>query len=336
MLRVQSSRGAVFAWPRRLRGAPQGESASSAGTSKEASSVSAAPTAAAFISRRTSRLIGLEDGAIVLVSANDGVWRETKLEASQNDSSSTLTLRATATDAAAVADGHVVLTRAVRDALGVGQGDRVFVRELPIKSSSNEDAANDGQTATLLRLRPVASNMAKTTEGRSGEISDDKKEDYGTNEYDFVRRLEPAHRAVLGVTEKDDLNAVNAAAARLMIRWIKTRASFFGASDRRFGTSSATTRVVPVRTGTLVRFSLGDGFAAFFPTASFAVEARAASGRAVALFDADELFREPRPPGEAAEAEEEAFARFARVEIGPPADSSPELVGGQKNAPRLV
>lgn len=336
MLRVQSSRGAVFAWPRRLRGAPQGESASSAGTSKEASSVSAAPTAAAFISRRTSRLIGLEDGAIVLVSANDGVWRETKLEASQNDSSSTLTLRATATDAAAVADGHVVLTRAVRDALGVGQGDRVFVRELPIKSSSNEDAANDGQTATLLRLRPVASNMAKTTEGRSGEISDDKKEDDGTNEYDFVRRLEPAHRAVLGVTEKDDLNAVNAAAARLMIRWIKTQASFFGASDRRFGTSSATTRVVPVRTGTLVRFSLGDGFAAFFPTASFAVEARAAGGRAVALFDADELFREPRPPGEAAEAEEEAFARFARVEIGPPADSSPELVGGQKNAPRLV
>ena len=334
MLRVQSSRGAVFAWPRRLRGAPQGESASSAGTSKEASSVSAAPTAAAFISRRTSRLIGLEDGAIVLVSANDGVWRETELtSASENDSSATLTLRATATDAAAVADGHVVLTRAVRDALGVGQGDRVFVRELPIKSSSNEDAANDGQTATLLRLRPVASNMAKTTEGRSGEISDDKKEDDGTNEYDFVRRLEPAHRAVLGVTEKDDLNAVNAAAARLMIRWIKTQASFFGASgDKRFGTSSsASRRVVPVRTGTLVRFSIENGFAA-----SFAVEARAAGGRAVALFDADELFREPRPPGEAAEAEEEAFARFARVEIGPPADSSPELAGGQKNAPRLV
>jgi len=336
MLRVQSSRGAVFAWPRRLRGGKEGESAKIAGTSKEASSVSAAPTAAAFISRRTSRLIGLEDGAIVLVSANDGVWRETELEASQNDSSSTLALRATATDAAAVADGHVVLTRAVRDALGVGQGDRVFVRELPIKSSSNEDVANDGQTATLLRLRPVASNMAKTTEGRSGEISDDKKEDDGTNDYDFVRRLEPAHRAVLGVTEKDDLNAVNAAAARLMIRWIKTQASFFGASDRRFGTSNATTRVVPVRTGTLVRFSIENGFAAFFQTASFAVEARAAGGRAVALFDADELFREPRPPGEAAEAEEEAFARFARVEIGPPADSSPELVGGQKNAPRLV
>jgi len=338
MLRVQSSRGAVFAWPRRLRGGKEGDSASFAGTSKEASSVSAAPTAVAFISRRTSRLIGLEDGAIVLVSANDGVWRETELtSASQNDSSSTLTLRATATDAAAVADGHVVLTRAVRDALGVGQGDRVFVQELPIKSSSNEDVANDGQTATLLRLRPVASNTAKTTEGRSGEISDDKKEDDGTNEYDFVRRLEPAHRAVLGVTEKDDLNAVNAAAARLMIRWIKTQASFFGASDRRFGTSSsASRRVVPVRTGTLVRFSIENGFGAFFPTASFAVEARAAGGRAVALFDADELFREPRPPGEAAEAEEEAFARFARVEIGPPADSSPELVGGQKNAPRLV
>lgn len=338
MLRVQSSRGAVFAWPRRLRGGKEGDSASFAGTSKEASSVSAAPTAVAFISRRTSRLIGLEDGAIVLVSANDGVWRETELtSASQNDSSSTLTLRATATDAAAVADGHVVLTRAVRDALGVGQGDRVFVRELPIKSSSNEDVASDGQTATLLRLRPVASNMAKTTEGRSGEISDDKKEDDGTNEYDFVRRLEPAHRAVLGVTEKDDLNAVNAAAARLMIRWIKTQASFFGASDRRFGTSSsASRRVVPVRTGTLVRFSIENGFAAFCQTVSFAVEARAAGGRAVALFDADELFREPRPPGEAAEAEEEAFARFARVEIGPPADSSPELVGGQKNAPRLV
>ena len=335
MLRVQSSRGAVFAWPRRLRGGKEGESAFFAGTSKGASSVSAAPTAAAFISKRTSRLIGLEDGAIVLVSANDGVWRETELtSASQNDSSSTLTLRATATDAAAVADGHVVLTRAVRDALGVGQGDRVFVRELPIKSSElNEDVASDGQTATLLRLRPVASNMAKTTEGRSGEISDDKKEDDGTNEYDFVRRLEPAHRAVLGVTEKDDLNAVNAAAARLMIRWIKTQASFFGASgDKRFGTSSsASRRVVPVRTGTLVRFSIENGFAA-----SFAVEARAAGGRAVALFDADELFREPRPPGEAAEAEEEAFARFARVEIGPPADSSPELAGGQKNAPRLV
>jgi hypothetical protein len=269
-----------------LRGGKEGESASFAGTSKEASSVSAAPTAVAFISRRTSRLIGLEDGAIVLVSANDGVWRETELtSASQNDSSSTLTLRATATDAAAVADGHVVLTRAVRDALGVGQGDRVFVRELPIKSSSNEDVASDGQTATLLRLRPVASNMAKTTEGRSGEISDDKKEDDGTNEYDFVRRLEPAHRAVLGVTEKDDLNAVNAAAARLMIRWIKTQASFFGASDRRFGTSSsASRRVVPVRTGTLVRFSIENGFRRFFSNGLVrggGARRRRARGRAV-------------------------------------------------------
>lgn len=319
MLRVQSSRGAVFAWPRRLRGAPEGESASFAGT-EEASSVSAAPTAAAFISRRTSRALGLEDGAIVGVSANDGVWRET-FAASKNDSSSaTTTLRATATDSAAVADGHVVLTRAVRDALGVGQGDRVFARELPVARDKN--VANDS-TATLLRLRPVAS-IAR----RSG--ADDEKKDDEKN--DFVRHLEPAHRAALGVTEKDDSDAVNAAAARLMIRWIKTQASFFGASDR--FQKSETRHVVPVNTGTIVRFSLGSlGFPAE-RTASFAVEARAAGGRAVALFDADELFREPknRPPEEAAEAEEEAFARFARVEIGPPADSSPETRGGLKTA----
>jgi SpoVK/Ycf46/Vps4 family AAA+-type ATPase len=323
-----------------LRGGKEGESAFFAGTSKEASSVSAAPTAAAFISRRTSRLIGLEDGAIVLVSANDGVWRETELtSASQNDSSSTLTLRATATDAAAVADGHVVLTRAVRDALGVGQGDRVFVRELPIKSSElNEDVANDGQTATLLRLRPVASNTAKTTEGRSGEISDDKKEDDGTNEYDFVRRLEPAHRAVLGVTEKDDLNAVNAAAARLMIRWIKTQASFFGASgDKRFGTSSsASRRVVPVRTGTLVRFSIENGFAAFFqrlrsrwrrePPAGARSRCSTRTSSSVSLA----LPEKPQKP-------KRRLSRASRAsKSAPPADSSPELAGGQKNAPRLV
>ena len=332
MLRVQSSRGVVAAWPRRLRGAARDppEPAPARGYL-----VSAAPTAAAFVSARTARALGLEDGAIVRVFARRersvGETEALASEASSAGAARFLTLRATAVDAAAVADGHVVLTRAVRDALGVGQGDRVFVQEL---CDQKDAVAPPGEEETarpaLLRLRPVRSRGASPSGGASrpardaegaGRVADGVSSETG-NDGDDVFFLEPAHRAALGVTAEADRAAVDAAAARLTMRWIKTQASFFGsrsASAEKTPKTPKTPRaLVPVSTGTLLRFSLTAspaGFPSAPRTATFAVEARAAGGRAVALFDADELF------GDEA-GEEDAFARAARAELGPPADAS--------------
>ena len=135
------------------------------------------------------------------------------------------------------------------------------------------------------------------------------------------------------MTAEADRAAVDAAAARLTMRWIKTQASFFGArsasAEKKKTPAPKKRALVPARTGTLLRFSLANpaGFSSGAPrTATFAVEARAADGRAVALFDADELF------GDEA-GEEDAFARAARVELGPPADAS-DLVSKKNPSPR--
>ena len=356
MLRVQSSRGAVVAWPRRLRGAhAQGDDAGAA-------AVSAAPTAAAFISARTSRALGIEDGSIVEVSTRR-IEQTRRLggeassppgsgsaKATASSATEALTLRATAVDAAAVADGHVVLTRAVRDALGVGQGDRVFVWELGEASLAldREEAivsvTDDGAFATesppeeptppaipTLRLRPVRSGARLATTGERSERPAPNDDD------NFARFLEPAHRAALGVPLEADRAAVDAAAARLTMRWIKTQASFFGkGGDAR--------RVVPVRTGTLFRFSLVAPNASSSSekteptdaTATFAVETRDTLGRAVALFDADELFGDEALEDEIATDSEdsEAFAREARVTLGPPAEASPARAMAVAGTPR--
>ena len=377
MLRVQSSRGVVAAWPRRLRDAARDppEPAAARGYL-----VSAAPTCLAFVSSRTARALGLEDGVIVRVFArrerNGGETEAFNKIASSvsNNVQRCLTLRLTATDAAAVADGHVVLTRAVRDALDVGQGDRVFVQELVQEELVQEelvqelkdlkDAVAVAKTSSparpaLLRLRPVRSlgsgvkplgaspsggaSRPAPPEGLAevaGGVADGVSSETGNDGDDDVFFLEPAHRAALGVTAEADRAAVDAAAARLTMRWIKTQASFFGARSASRGakktpkteTSAPKKRaLVPVRTGTLLRFSLANpaGFSsAGSPrTATFAVEARAAGGRAVALFDADELF------GDEA-GEEDAFARAARAELGPPADASDFSVSKKNSSPR--
>ena len=207
-----------------------------------------------------------------------------------------LTLRLTATDAAAVADGHVVLTRAVRDALDVGQGDRVFVQELvqeelvqELKDLKDKDAVaktSSPARPALLRLRPVRSlgsgvkplgaspsggaSRPAPPEGLAevaGGVADGVSSETGNDGDDDVFFLEPAHRAALGVTAEADRAAVDAAAARLTMRWIKTQASFFGARSASRGakktpkteTSAPKKRaLVPVRTGTLLRFSLAN------------------------------------------------------------------------------
>ena len=377
MLRVQSSRGVVAAWPRRLRDAARDppEPAAARGYL-----VSAAPTCLAFISARTARALGLEDGVIVRVFArrerNGGETEAFNKIASSvsNNVQRCLTLRLTATDAAAVADGHVVLTRAVRDALDVGQGDRVFVQELVQEELVQEELVQElkdlkdtyavAKTSSparpaLLRLRPVRSlgsgvkplgaspsgyaSRPAPPEGLAevaGGVADGVSSETGNDGDDDVFFLEPAHRAALGVTAEADRAAVDAAAARLTMRWIKTQASFFGSRSASRGakktpkteTSAPKKRaLVPVRTGTLLRFSLANpaGFSsAGSPrTATFAVEARAADGRAVALFDADELF------GDEA-GEEDAFARAARAELGPPADASDFSVSKKNSSPR--
>lgn len=337
MLRVQSSRGVVAAWPRRLRGAARDppEPAPARGYL-----VSAAPTAAAFVSARTARALGLEDGAIVRVFAR----RETSEASSETEALASaqqpsagaarcLTLRATAVDAAAVADGHVVLTRAVRDALGVGQGDRVFVQELcDLGTSVAPPGEEETARPALLRLRPVRSRGAspsgagRNAEG-TGRVADGVSSETGNDGDEPSSFLEPAHRAALGVTAEADRAAVDAAAARLTMRWIKTQASFFGSRSAEKAEKTPKTKtsapraLVPVRTGTLLRFSLtanpASGLSSAPRTATFLVEASGSlGGRAVALFDADELF------GDEAGEEELLFARAARAELGPPADAS--------------
>ena len=99
----------------------------------------------------------------------------------------------------------------------------------------------------LLRLRPVRSlgsgvkplgaspsggaSRPAPPEGLAevaGGVADGVSSETG-NDGDDVFFLEPAHRAALGVTAEADRAAVDAAAARLTMRWIKTQASFFGA-----------------------------------------------------------------------------------------------------------
>ena len=289
MLRVQSSRGVVAAWPRRLRDAARDPPEPAAAREYL---VSAAPTCLAFVSSRTARALGLEDGAIVRVFArrerNGGETEafEKKIASSvSNNVQRCLTLRATATDAAAVADGHVVLTRAVRDALDVGQGDRVFVQEELVQEELAQeelvqelkdlkDAVTVAKTSSparpaLLRLRPVRSlgsgakplgaspfrgasrpappeGLAEVAGGVADGVSSETGNDGDEKNVFF---LEPAHGAALGVTAEADRAAVDAAAARLTMRWIKTQASFFGArsASAEKKKSARSSRRAPVR-----------------------------------------------------------------------------------------
>ena len=404
MLRVQSSRGVVAAWPRRLRGAGAARVGGVHEVGSPAVAVSAAPTAAAFVSARTSRALGLEDGAVVEVSrrappavsspvdfsvpggtrtrvgsANGATRvvsgsveeRPVPLAASWATTGSA-TLRATATDAESVADGHVVLSRAVCDALGAEQGDRVFVRELReaslvTASRTREEAASSTAgvsvtgrltngafasrrepraaepppAAASLRLRPVRSERSRraTRETRSVSLERSERPAPSDDDDDFARFLEPAHRAALGVPLECDRAAVDAAAARLTMRWIKTQAAFFG--KRGATRAGDARRRVPVRTGTLLRFSLvapnaSSDSSDSETTATFAVEARVARGNgaaATALFDADELFGDDAGDEEDAE-DARNFARAARVALGPPAEVSPAASRAVAGIPR--
>ena len=273
-----------------------------------------------------------------------------------------MTLRATATDAAAVADGHVVLTRAVRDALDVGQGDRVFVQEelvqeelvqeelvqeeLAQELKDLKDAVTVAKTSSparpaLLRLRPVRSlgsgvkplgaspfggasrpappeGLAEVAGGVADGVSSETGNDGDEKNVFF---LEPAHGAALGVTAEADRAAVDAAAARLTMRWIKTQASFFGARS-----ASAEKKKHPRRKSARssrrapVRFS---GFPSRTPRVSRPGprgQPRSRWRRAPPTGARSRC--STRTSSSADEAGARRFARAARVELGPPADAS--------------
>ena len=77
------------------------------------------------------------------------------------------------TDAESVADGHVVLSRAVCDALGAEQGDRVFVRELReaslVTASRTREEAASSTAGVSVTGRLTNGAFASRREPRAAE-----------------------------------------------------------------------------------------------------------------------------------------------------------------------
>ena len=112
------------------------------------------PTAHAFVSEATALARGLAHDALASVAAVGGgkagrgpeVGRD-KPAGRDGEGPRVFVVRIVSVPGAVVADGHVVLAPAVRDALGATQGTRVTLTSTSIVASSGGDS--------LLRLRPV-------------------------------------------------------------------------------------------------------------------------------------------------------------------------------------
>ena len=282
VLRVQSSRGVVVAWPRRLRFSPRGggdfprdERASKKDSSgrrietdhPDEAEMAAWPTVHAFVSEATALARGLAHDALASVAAVGGgkagrgpeVGRD-KPAGGDGEGPRVFVVRIVSVPGAVVADGHVVLAPAVRDALGATQGTRVTLTSTSIVASSGGDS--------LLRLRPVI---------REG--GDGSEPERGT-ESSSLGNLTAAHLAALGLPRdrRDvDEDAVADAARDLLARWSATAARFSmtfrrnarlgddgdadGADpnvDDDFGAAP------PVATGSVVQLRVGDDDRATF------------------------------------------------------------------------
>jgi len=246
VLRVQSTRGAVAMWPRRLRGvdpAPTG-----------VAEMSASPTSCAFISRATARARGLRDGDVVVLAAvgvaSSGVL---KRDAPKSPSA---TVRVVALPGNAAAAGHVALPPATRERLGVTQGDRVAAIPAAARRPREE-----GEGGTLVRLKPVASRSEGGGGGRESEGGGGGSESEGggggsesvaaadtaaadtaaAGSTRAAAALEPAHLAALGQSRSDGArdgderegvgDRFDAAARGLLARWVATQSRFRAPPD---------------------------------------------------------------------------------------------------------
>ena len=158
VLRVQTTRGAVATWPRRLRGvdpAPTG-----------VAEMSASPTSCAFISRATARARGLRDGDVVVLAAvgvaSSGVL---KRDAPKPPSA---TVRVVALPGNAAAAGHVALPPATRERLGVTQGDRVAA--IPAAARRPREESEGGRSCVSNRWRREAREAEVGAKAREAEV----------------------------------------------------------------------------------------------------------------------------------------------------------------------
>jgi peroxin-1 len=317
MLRVQSSRGVVVAWPRRLRRG-RSEEAEAA----EEAEVAVAPTSAAFVSRRTSEALELRDGAVVVVRVVGA-----NAHSRPNDAETTsATLRVVVVENAAVSDGHVILTRALREALGAGVGCRVLATETDVSSSSSssssveparedereEDAVSDPRmrgctaraTTNLIRLRPVLSTRASSA---SSPPSASPPAPPGTS---LLGGMDRAHLAALGLSPYADSASTAAGVSSFLENWVRTQKRFYG-----------TNGFVPVVTGTAVRCRVDRrGRSGIRGSVSFLLEVRGSGNAAIAALDPD------ADPG--------GFAATTRCELGNPifSDVSREAVSSNPAA----
>ena len=228
--RVQSARGVVVAWPRRLR-----FSRDSSNASTGEKDIVAWPTTHAFVSEATAeKSTGglLTHGRVVHVAAIGGggaSGAKAAHESAPGDASSGVrgcVVRVVVVSGGGVADGHVALAPALRDAIGATQGTRVTVTT-PASVDAGADAGVSSAGASnpsppLIRLRPV------TYDGDGGGTGGDPPPPPGSD-------LTPAHRSALGLPflsdDDDDVmddaaTAFNTAARDLLARWSATVARF--------------------------------------------------------------------------------------------------------------
>jgi len=257
--RVQSARGVVVAWPRRLRFSRDSSNASTG--EKE---IVAWPTTHAFVSEATAeKSTGglLTHGRVVHVAAIGGGASGAKAahELAPGDASSGVrgcVVRVVVISGGGVADGHVALAPALRDALGATQGTRVTVTtpaSVDAGADAGVDAGASNPSPPLIRLRPV------TYDGGGGGTGGDPPSPPGSD-------LTPAHRSALSLpflSDDDDVvddaaTAFNAAARDLLARWSATVARFSMTSRTMTSGDDDGAAAPTVSTGSIVQLRVGD------------------------------------------------------------------------------
>lgn len=295
VLRVQDTRGVVVAWARRVPVDATADASSPTAV--------AAPTTCAFVSRATAADRGLREGSLVRVAAVSATpsgagTREGRSEEGASGESiaraAVLRLVLVKASGGRVGDGHVVLTPALRDRLGVVQGSRVVLAPvappprggvpplLRLRPAVTAEAAADvaaphspvGPVAAL----PAAGEPRGGLSGRGGGMGSSSGADVAAGQNatcppSVGATLRRPHRLALGLkpcpahatagppsptargtTERWDHTSSpaspnpDAAAQRLLARWVATQARFVDLEDR--------DGFIPVTTGTVLHFKL--------------------------------------------------------------------------------
>jgi hypothetical protein len=250
----------VVAWPRRLRFSRDSSNASTG--EKE---IVAWPTTHAFVSEATAeKSTGglLTHGRVVHVAAIGGTGAsgaKAAHESAPGDASPGVrgcVVRVVVVSGGGVADGHVALAPALRDALGATQGTRVTVTTpapVPVDDAVRPLRVHRTRRPPLIRLRPV------TYDGDGGGTGGDPPPLPGSD-------LTPTHRSALGLpflSDDDDVvddaaTAFNAAARDLLARWSATVARFSMTSRTMTSGDDDGAAAPTVSTGSIVQLRVGD------------------------------------------------------------------------------